>query len=194
MSPSASPSGLLLIPGAGAGRDQPALVAIDAAVTRLGLVVERIDFPYRLAGRRRPDPPRVLMETVCSAAEALAARTAERGGVILGGRSMGGRICSMVVAAGMPAAGLVLVSYPLHPPGQPAKRRTEHFPFLHVPCLFVSGRRDSFASVSELESATASIDGPVTHVWVEGDHGLKGRDAEVASIVAEWVNDVVGQP
>ncbi len=187
MSPPLRAFGLLLTPGAGAGRDQPALVAIDRAVSRTGLIVERIDFPYRLAGRRRPDSPRVLMDTVRSAAGALAARTADAGAVILGGRSMGGRICSMVVGGGLPAAGLVLVSYPLHPPGRPDKLRTDHFPLLRVPCLFVSGRRDSFASPAELESATASINGPVSHVWVEGDHGLKGRDAEVASIVAGWI-------
>jgi len=191
MSLSAPVSGLLLAPGAGAGRDQPALVAIDEAVSRLGLVVERIDFPYRLSGRRRPDPPQVLMDTVSTAARALAARAPaagdSTGALVLGGRSMGGRICSMVVAAGLPAAGLVLVSYPLHPPGRPDKLRTDHFSSVNAPCLFVSGRRDSFASVAELEAATAGIGGPVTHVWVEGDHGLRGRDAEVAAIVAEWV-------
>ena len=68
-------SGLLLAPGASAGREQPALVAIDEAVSALGLVVDRIDFPYHLAGRRRPDPPAVLIETVAAAARSLAARS-----------------------------------------------------------------------------------------------------------------------
>ncbi len=100
---------------------------------------------------------------------------------------MGGRMCSMAVAEGLPAAGLVLVSYPLHPPGRPDKLRTEHLGRLEVPCIFVSGTRDAFGSRSELEDATAVIAGPVTHAWVEGDHGLKGRDALVASLVAEWI-------
>jgi predicted alpha/beta-hydrolase family hydrolase len=192
-------SGLLLAPGASASRDQPALVAIDEAVSRLGLLVERIDFPYRLAGRRSPDAPRVLVETVVSSARALAARAGmpaaaavaevdgSRASILLGGRSMGGRMCSVAVAEGLPAAGLVLVSYPLHPPGRPDKLRTEHFPLLRVPCLFVSGTRDSFASRTELEAATALIAGPVTHAWVDGDHGLRRRDVEVAALVTEWI-------
>lgn len=202
-------SGLLLAPGASAGREQPALVAIDEAVSALGLVVDRIDFPYHLAGRRRPDPPAVLIETVAAAARSLAARSlaarspaartpAARAGkvaaveastasLVLGGRSMGGRICSMAVAEGLAAAGLVLVSYPLHPPGRPDKLRTDHFPRLNVPCLFVSGSRDPFASRSELQGATRAIVGPVTHVWVDGDHALKRRDAKVASHVAAWM-------
>ena len=140
-------AGLVLAPGASAGRDQPALVAIDEAVSASGVRVERIDFPYRLAGRRAPDRPPVLIATVVSAAESLA-RTlgvAPRR-VALGGRSMGGRMCSMAVADGLPAAALVLVSYPLHPPGKPEQLRTEHFGALEVPCLFVSGTRDAFGS------------------------------------------------
>jgi predicted alpha/beta-hydrolase family hydrolase len=208
-------SSLLLAPGAGADRDQAALVAIDRAVSQLGVLVERIDFPYRLAGRRRPDPPAVLMDTVTRSARSLAGRAqavgaagepddggalmtrAEAGtepatrSVVLGGRSMGGRICSMAVAAGLPAAGLVLVSYPLHPPGRPDKLRSEHFPLLDVPCLFVSGTRDSFASVAELQAATAAIAGPVTHVWVDGDHALKRREDDVASSVLRWIAALV---
>ena len=117
-------AGALLAPGAGAGSDQAALVALDRALTSLGLRVERIDFPYRLAGRRRPDTPSVLEATVRDRTVALAGG-AGRGteALVLGGRSMGGRICSQVVAQGLPAAGLVLVSYPLHPPGRPEKAR-----------------------------------------------------------------------
>ena len=109
--------------------------------------------------------------------------------VFLGGRSMGGRICSMAVAEGLPAAGLVLVSYPLRPPGRPDKlaERTRHFPDLHVPCLFVSGTRDAFASPAELEAASAAIPGPVAHEWIEGgDHGLRRRDVQVTQRIAGW--------
>lgn len=184
---------LLLTPGASAGRDQPALVAIEAAVAPAGVVVERIDFPYTRAGRRAPDRPPVLLAAVREEAAALAARAGvgpER--VVLGGRSMGGRICSMAVADGLPAAGLALVSYPLHPPGRPDRLRTGHFPGLAVPCLFVSGTRDAFASRAELEEATAAIPGAVTHVWLEGaGHGLRGRDRAVAEVVAAWLADLV---
>lgn len=160
-------------------------MAIDEAVAPLGVAVSRLDFPYRKAGRRAPDRPPVLVAAVRGEAEALATRA---GRVVLGGRSMGGRICSMVVAEGWDAAGLVLISYPLHPPGRPERRRDAHFPELAVPCLFVSGTRDAFASPDELEAATAAIPGPVTHEWIGGgDHGLRGREAPVAGIVAGWL-------
>ena len=192
--PDRGPLALLLTPGAGADRDQSALVAIDTEATLLGITVERMDFPDRRAGRRAPDRPPVLLGAVVEGAGQLA-RTAgvppDR--VVLGGRSMGGRICSMAVADGLPAAGLVLVSYPLHPPGKPDRLRAEHLPDLSVPCLFVSGTRDAFGTRAELEAATSTIPGGVTHVWVDGgDHGLRGKDAAVALAVASWLRTTVG--
>ena len=180
---------LVLAPGASAGRDQPALVAIDDALSPAGVVVERIDFPYRLAGRRAPDKAPVLVRSVVEAAHRLAdAHSVAPARVAFGGRSMGGRMCSMAVAEGLPAAALVLVSYPLHPPGKPERRRVEHLGDITVPCLFVSGTRDAFGTPDELQEATRAITGPVTHVWTEGgDHSLRGRDAQVAGVVAEWV-------
>lgn len=178
---------VLLAPGASAGRDQPALVAMDEAL--LPVPVERMDFPYRKAGRRAPDRAPVLLQAVRDEAAALAARTGlPPHRLVLGGRSMGGRICSLAVAEGLAALALVLVSYPLHPPGRPERLRTEHFPSLDLPCLFVSGTRDAFGSPAELEAATAAVPGPVTHVWVDGgDHGLRGKDSPVAAAVREFV-------
>lgn len=96
----------------------------------------------------------------------------------------------MAVAEGLPAAALILVSYPLHPPGRREKMRTEHFPTLSTPCLFVSGTRDAFGTPEELTAATAAIRGPVTHEWLDGkDHGLRGCDARVAAVVVSWVTD-----
>jgi predicted alpha/beta-hydrolase family hydrolase len=188
----ALPPGLLLTPGAGADRNQSALVAVDAAVTATGAVVERMDFPYRLAGRRAPDRAPVLIEAVRQGTAALAPRV---GTMALGGRSMGGRICSMAVAEGLVAHGLILISYPLHPPGKPENLRVEHFPQLKVPCLFVSGTRDAFGRPEELQAATAAIPGPVTHHWIEGgDHGLRRADAQVAEVVAGWFSQVLAAP
>lgn len=103
---------------------------------------------------------------------------------------MGGRMCSMAVAQGLPAGGLILIAYPLHPPGRPQHLRTEHFPAITIPCLFISGTRDPFATPGELEAASAAIAGPVTHVWIEGaGHELKGADAKVAASVAAWLTD-----
>ncbi len=182
---------VLLAPGASAGRDQPALVALERALEPWP--VERMDFPYRKAGRKSPDREPVLVEAVRAEAAALSEQTGvppER--IVLGGRSMGGRMCSIAVAEGLPALALVLVSYPLHPPGRPDRMRTEHFPKLSVPSLFVSGTRDAFGSPCELEEATATIPGPVTLVWVEGgDHGLRAKDREVAAAVRPFVDGLV---
>ncbi|HEV3282167.1 MAG TPA: alpha/beta family hydrolase [Acidimicrobiales bacterium] len=182
------PAGLVLTPGASAGRDQSGLVAVDDAVTQVGLVVERVEFPGQAAGRRRPDPPEVCVQTVRTAATGLAQRLGvPTSRVAVGGRSMGGRMCSMAVAEGLDVAGLVLISYPLHPPGRPDRLRTAHFPDVHVPSLFVSGRRDAFGTPGELEQETATIPEAVTLVFVDGDHSLRKRDVEVGDIVASWL-------
>ena len=113
-------SGLVLTPGAGAGRDHSALVAIDQAVSGYGIAVERVEFPARAAGRRRPDPPDVCIRTVRTATHDLAGSLdVPTCRVAAGGRSMGGRMCSMAAAQGLDVAALVLVSYPLHPPKSP---------------------------------------------------------------------------
>ena len=144
-----------------------------------------MDFPYRKAGRRAPDRPAVLINAIAEEANALRER-ADR--LVLGGRSMGGRMCSMAVAEGLVADALVLVSYPLHPPGRPDKLRSEHLPDLKLPCLFVSGTRDAFGSPAELDEAVSTIPGPVTLEWVEGkDHALRGSDPAVAATVLDWL-------
>jgi predicted alpha/beta-hydrolase family hydrolase len=182
-----TPQALLLFPGAGSNRDHSSLVALEEALAPLP--VARADFPYRREGRKAPDRPPKLMDCVRAEAADLVARAGVApGGLVLGGRSMGGRICSMVVAEGLPAAGLVLVSYPLHPPGWPDRLRIEHLPRLEVPCLFVSGTRDPFGTPEELEEHTAAIPGPVTHVWVDGGrHELKGADGRIVAAVRSWL-------
>ena len=181
---------LLLTPGAGSGREHPTLVAVEEAVAPRPTA--RIDFPYRREGRKAPDRAPKLVACVVEEAAALAERAGvDPGSIVLGGRSMGGRMCSMAVAEGLPAAGLALLSYPLHPPGKPERLRTEHFPALDVPCLFVSGTRDPFGTPDEVEAAVAAIPGPVTLVWLDGArHDPKGRDDEIAGAVAAWVADL----
>ena len=151
------PAGLVLTPGAGARRDQSGLLAIDATVTQLGIAVERVEFPSQAAGKRRPDPPEVCIETIRRATAELASRLeVPMSRVAIGGRSMGGRMCSMAAAEGLEVSALVLISYPLHPPGRPERLRTAHFADLRMPCLFVSGRRDAFGTPAELEEKPRS--------------------------------------
>ena len=176
---------VLLAPGASATRGHSSLVSIEDALRPVGVPVDRIDLPSRKATA-------AVLTLVREGAAALADRTGVAPArIVVGGRSFGGRMCSMAVAEGLPALGLVLVSYPLHPPGRPEKARTEHLPHLEVPCLFISGTRDSFGTPAELEAAASTIPGPVTHIWIEGgDHGLRGRDAAVAASVRDWVTGV----
>ena len=189
---------VVLFPGAGASRDQSTLVAIERALAPIQCV--RADFPYRTAGRRAPDRPPVLLRAVRDEAAAVVAAGERPERVVLGGRSMGGRMCSMAVGDAddpLPAAGLVLISYPLHPPGKPDTLRVEHLGRLTVPCLLVHGTRDPFGSPDELQRWTATIPGPVVHHWVEGGrHDLRGADAEVSAVVREFVTGrfVAGPP
>ena len=187
--PSAAPAGLLLWPGAGADRTHHTLVAVDEALSPFP--VDRQDFPNRRAGKKGPErAPRAtaaIDEDAAAAAERLGVGTDR---LVLGGRSFGGRMCSMVAAEGLPLAGLVLLSYPLHPPGKPERLQLEHLPSLDLPCLFVTGERDPFGRPDELEAATAAIPGPVTHVWVPGAHDPKGQDDAIAEAVRAWLADL----
>lgn len=180
------PGALLLTPGAGADATHHTLVAVEVAVAPLP--VARVDFPYRRAGKKAPDRAPKAVACIRDEAAALCASAgvaAER--LVLGGRSYGGRMCSMAVAEGLPAAGLVLLSYPLHPPGKPEKLRTEHFPELRVPCLFVSGEKDPFGSPSEFADAVAAIPGPVTQVWLPGAHDPRNQDDAIGAAVRDWL-------
>lgn len=187
--PGAHPTAMLLFPGAGSASTHSSLLAIEAAIAPR--VCVRADFPYRLAGRKAPDRAPVLLQAVREQVEPLRAAGHR---LVLGGRSMGGRMCSMVVGDAVdpvPAAGLVLISYPLHPPGKPETLRVEHFPRLTVPCLFVHGTRDAFGTPEELTEHTAAIPGPVTHRWIEGGrHDLAKADARIAELVVHWLTDL----
>jgi len=183
---------VLLAHGAGAGMDAPALVAVSQALADAGIPSLRFDYPYRAAGRRAPDRPPVLEQATREAVGELARRTGlptER--LVLGGRSMGGRFCSMVVADEVDpvaALGLLPLGYPLHPAGKPERRRDEHFPRIPCPVLFVSGTRDALAPQAELTAAARSIPGAVTFHWLESaDHGF--RPLKASGLTAQ---DVLG--
>jgi predicted alpha/beta-hydrolase family hydrolase len=193
---------VLLAHGAGADMNAATLTTVADALGVAKIPSLRFNFPYKAAGRRAPDRPPVLEAALREAAAELASRAKvppER--VVLGGRSMGGRIGSMV-AADDGALGLVLLGYPLHPPGRPAQLRVEHFPRLRMPALFVSGTRDAFGSPEELHCETKKIKGPVSFHWVEsGDHGFKPLkssgltvDAVLADVAATVVDFVTGLP
>ncbi len=165
---------VLLAHGAGADMHAAALTTVADALAAAKIPSLRFNFPYKAAGRRSPDRPPVLEAAVRAAAAELATHTklpVDR--VVLGGRSMGGRIGSMV-AAQDGALGVVLLGYPLHPPGKADQLRVEHFPKLTMPVLFASGTRDAFGTPDELKRQAKKIRGRVSFHWIEtGDHGFK---------------------
>ena len=180
------PGAVLLAPGAGADRDHHTLVALEDGLAPLP--VARMDFPYRKAGKRAPDKASVAVAAVREEAAAVVGDAHIRANrLVLGGRSFGGRMCSMAVAEGLPAAGLVLLSYPLHPPGKPDRLRTEHLPALDLPVLFVSGDKDVFGSPDELTAAAEVIPGPVTFVWLRGGHDPRNADDAIVAAVRDWL-------
>ena len=193
---------LLLAHGAGSDMDAPALTTLADALADARVPSMTFNFPYRSAGRRTPDRAPVLEAATRAAAAELAQRAhVAPDRLVLGGRSMGGRMCSQVVGDAtdpLPALGLVLLGYPLHPPGKPENLRVEHFDRLHVPVLFVSGTRDAFATPDELQRHARRVNGRVKFHWLDtADHGFKPLKAsgltaadvlhDVSSAVVDWV-------
>lgn len=179
---------MLLTHGAGSDRDHPSLVALERRL--YPLPVRRMNFPYRIAGGRRPpDRSPILLESIrTEVADWCRSDHFDPSEIVLGGRSMGGRMCSMLAADGHRCAGLVLIGYPLHPPGRPDAVRRAHFGAVDVPCLFISGDRDPFATPDELRRAARSIRGPVSHRTVRGaGHDLAGSDSRIGDIVEGWL-------
>lgn len=186
---------LLLYPGAGSDSSHRSLVAARDLVAPHPCAIE--DFPYRREGRTAPDRAPKLLASIRADLDRHADRIEASGGLVLGGRSMGGRMCSMIAAGAddLPPPptlrGLVLVAYPLHPPGKPDRLRVEHLPDVSVPTLFVSGSRDTFGSPDELRawSATMPRRAKVRHIVIDGvGHGLEGCDHVVAGAIRDFVD------
>jgi hypothetical protein len=141
------------------------------------------NFPYSDKGRGAPDRPDVLERTSRAAAEYALTRLGAAK-VVVGGKSMGGRIASQAVAQGAPADGLVFLGYPLHPPGKTQVRRDRHLPAIQAPMLFVQGTRDAFARGDLLEALVGRLSSRATLYRIEeGDHSFRvpkrtGRSAQ----------------
>jgi uncharacterized protein len=169
---------LILTHGAGSNRNAPLLVALANALGECGTFVLRYDLPFR---QERPHgPPRpgdAARDREGLGAEIAKIRKSKGGKVWLGGHSYGGRQASML-AAETPGLvdGLLLLSYPLHPPKKPEQLRTAHFPKLQTPALFVHGSRDPFGSLEELQRAIALIPVETRILEIEGAGHELGRD------------------
>ena len=187
-------SGLVLAHGAGSNSGSSLLVTLAGAFAGAGFAVLRCDLPFRQNrpyGPPRPGDAERDREGLRNAVAAL--RKQGCGRMFLGGHSYGGRQATMLCAAEPDLVeGLLLLSYPLHPPRKPAQLRVQHLPRLQVPALFVHGTRDPFGSVEEMETAVKMIPAKTKLLTVDGaghDLGFKGkavRDEVVAEVVAAF--------
>jgi predicted alpha/beta-hydrolase family hydrolase len=198
---------ILLAHGAGAPMDSAAMNAVTKALAAAGLRIARFEFGYmasrRTAAGRKP-PPRAekVMSEYVAAVDALKAK----GPLIIGGKSMGGRVASMVcddLFAKGRVAGLLCLGYPFHPVGKPEQLRTAHLESLRTPALIVQGTRDPFGTREEV--ASYKLSKQIEILWLEdGDHDLKPRKAvsgfsaadhlaTLAKATSAWVEKVVRQ-
>jgi len=178
---------LILAHGAGYGMNTRLLVDIAEALSERRIAVLRFNFPYTEAGRRRPDPQPKL-EACYRAVASAVAEEFER--PFLGGKSMGGRIASHLVADGFPAAGLLFLGYPLHPPGQPERVRDAHLRRIEAPMLFLQGTRDAFATPDLLHRTIGSLPGATLAETAGGDHSFKVRGRATAEVTPELVEAI----
>ena len=177
--------------GAGGNMNDRGILQTAGALRERGLGVVRFNFLYKEKKSGRPDPMPKLKDCVA----AVVARTRDEVGpstLIIGGRSMGGRAASMLAADGFACDGLLLLAYPLHPPGKPEQLRDAHLPAIKVPVICFNGTRDPFCTPSLMENVLKRVTTDWEMHWIEGaDHSFhvpksSGRtDAEVISGIAD---------
>ncbi|MEK9671733.1 MAG: alpha/beta family hydrolase [Rhodospirillaceae bacterium] len=187
--PKTAPLTICLAHGAGAPMDSPFMEAFAEGLASRGLRAARFEFPY-MAGRREdgkkrpPNPQRVLLETWDEVIGKIGADH-----LIIGGKSMGGRMATLIAAERearkAPVRGIVCLGYPFHPPGRPEKLRTEHLGALKTPMLICQGTRDTFGTIAEVPSYPLA---KATRVhWLEdGDHSLKPRKKSGRTEKQNW--------
>jgi uncharacterized protein len=195
---------LILGHGAGAGQRSPFMIGFAQALSTRGVDTITFNFPYTEQRRRAPDRRPVLDACyVAVVAEVRRQVPSASEALFIGGKSMGGRIATHIAAADatLSLAGLVLLGYPLHPPGRPTDRRDAHLPDIHRPMLIVQGSRDTFGTPAEFESVLNSVSPPPTMRVVEGgDHSFKiarggkaGQEAvysEIQRDIADWIGSI----
>jgi predicted alpha/beta-hydrolase family hydrolase len=163
----------LLAHGAGTEQDHPMIVALRDGLADGGFPVLTFNYPYTEAGRKRPDPPARLQ--LCHASVARWFREEVDPQMVMAGRSMGGRMASMLAAAGQPCVGLILFSYPLHPPGRPEKLRKDHLSDIDVPVLSILGTRDALAGMELYDRWVRPLPNVTTVEVEDGDHSFRVR-------------------
>jgi predicted alpha/beta-hydrolase family hydrolase len=196
------PCAVVLGPGAGGTRQASQLLAVAAALDPSRYATLLFNFPYQEARRGFPDPAPLLEATVGALAD-YARGTLGARRVVMGGRSMGGRIASQAAAKGLACDGLVFLAYPLHPPGDEAKLRDAHLASIRSPMLFLQGTRDEFARLDLLTAVVARLGENAQLVLFEdADHSFKTRrgaalnskqtEAALLARLIEWLDRICG--
>lgn len=186
---------LVLAHGAGTNQSHPAMVGVATALANAGHGVMTFNYPYSEAGRRGPDRAPKLLE--CHRAVVDAARGLTGNPPIIGGRSMGGRMATMLAAEGCDVAGVVCMAYPLHPAGKPDRLRIEHLPSIAVPVLFFQGSRDALSTAELFDMHVRPLE-LATVIDMEGaDHSFRGKGwtpERVADLVVDeydaWLTEI----
>ena len=182
--------GLILGHGAGAGMRSDFMEFAASELAARAVRVTRFNFAYVEARKKTPDRQPVL-EAAYGAVVEHVRREERPERLFLGGKSLGGRIASHVVAGGLAADGLVFLGYPLHPPGRPDRLRSAHLNGISVPMLFVEGTRDPFCPLETLEKVRADFTAPVEIAVIEnGDHSLRVRKSSGRSTEDAWTEAV----
>jgi uncharacterized protein len=188
---------VLVAHGAGTNQDHRLIVGLASALASTGLGVVTFNYPYTERGRRAPDRVQVLLDCHRAVATWAAERT---GRLFLAGRSMGGRMATMLVADGLTTAGVVAYAYPLHPAGAPERVRVEHLPRMGVPALFFQGDRDALARSDLFDIHVRTLPGVEVVDLVGVDHSwrAKGRTeaqllADVASATEAWITRLASE-
>ena len=202
---------LVLAHGAGAGQTSPFMVSFAEGLAARGLDVVTFNFVYTEQGRRAPDRGPKLEACYLAVVDAVSARGEMERPLLIGGKSMGGRIATHIAAAPDPdddagatavdVAGVVALSYPLHPPGRPEKMRDAHLPRVAAPTLVVQGSRDTFGTEDELRPVLARMPNATLHLVDGGDHSLHIRRKSAApreeiyggvmDVIVSWINAVI---
>lgn len=192
---------LVLTHGAGGNANAPLLLAIAEAFTETGLTVLRCDLPYRQARPHGPPRGNGAEDRAGLRRAAECCRSVMPGRIFLGGASYGGRQATMLAADDPNVCdGLLVLSYPLHPPGRPEQLRTKHLPNIHAPTLFVSGSKDPFGSPAELEAAVRLVPTKPRLLVVEGaghdlgfGRAVKKKSADLPQQIVCAFREVVKQ-
>jgi predicted alpha/beta-hydrolase family hydrolase len=184
---------LILAHGAGQGMQSPFMTYFHEEMARRGLLSVKFDFEYMQQKRKVPDPQPKLRQRYKQVIEEVALEFKPQR-IVIGGKSMGGRVASYIASEIDAVAGLVFLGYPLHPPGKPDQLRDAHLYELMKPMLFISGTRDTLAEKDLLQGVVDRIGKRATLLWIErGDHSLKtGRKdttslATAAETIESWI-------